>query len=223
MNIVKKIGMYVPVFLLTMCGLAAMLVLSARIPRTALQAHMRDSAEYLSRYDKSYRLIKGADISRLDRNADAIWLSIAYGYDSKKPVSSVLWSKYYGRAGTEPKDAFLVQTRQGLKGNQEYLRYWHGGNAFIRLFHLVTDIRGIYLFHGLLIGLILLGIMMVLYRNGMAEVGVSFCISLAFVGIWVVPFCLEYSFVILWALFMTCVMIGKCLKGEWEKNNDFFD
>jgi hypothetical protein len=103
-----------------------------------------------------------------------------------------------------------------LKGNQEYLRYWHGGNAFIRLFHLVTDIRGIYLFHGLLIGLMILGIMMVLYRNGMVEVGVSFCISLAFVGIWVVPFCLEYSFVILWALFMTCVMIGKCLKGEWD-------
>ena len=71
MRIVKKAGVYVPVFLLTMCGLAAILFLSALIPQKAIQKHTRDSATYLSRYERSYRLIKGADISRLDRNGMA--------------------------------------------------------------------------------------------------------------------------------------------------------
>ncbi|MCR4732350.1 MAG: hypothetical protein K5819_03935 [Lachnospiraceae bacterium] len=89
-----KMPKYLATFWLMFFLLTVLLVLSALIPREAIQKNMERSAKELCRHKGTYNMVRGLHASKMDPNADAIWLSIAYGYDSKKPLSSVLWSKY---------------------------------------------------------------------------------------------------------------------------------
>ncbi len=217
-----KMPKYLATFWLMFFLLTALLVLSALIPRAAIQKNMERSAKELCRHKGTYNMVRGLHASKMDPNADAIWLSIAYGYDSKKPLSSVLWSKYRYEENEGPNVKLLEQVRDHRGGNREYLRYWHGGNVLVRLLHLVTDIRGIYRFNGFLMIALLLATGIRLWKSEQRTLAIGWVGSLAAAGIWFVPFCLEYTWVILWTMWITYLVAGKSLAGKWENLDILF-
>ncbi len=212
---VKSLLRYLIIFLVTVTVLLTALVVSALIPRKSIQKNMEKSAGVLLKSENAHFMIKDAPESRIDSYADVIWLSIAYGYNNKAPLSSVLWSKFYREEGLETNEAFYRQIVDKAESNQEYLRYWHGGNTLVRLFHLFTDIQGMYIFNCIAMFITIAVFIYILWTNAMRSEAIATILSLLAVGIWYVPLCLEYTWVIEWALIASIMAVHNTVCGRF--------
>ena len=127
---IKACIKYILVFLIATGLLLFSLLLSAKIPQSAIRDNVQESATYLSEGELFGRAVKDVDGSKLDRYADSILLGIAYQYDSEKPLTSVMWSSYYHSDLDNENENLLAAVTNDYEANQQYLRYWHGSIAF---------------------------------------------------------------------------------------------
>ena len=90
--------------------------------------------------------------SVVDYYADSLLLSIVYylGYDDH-PVQAAMWDNYYGYHNQYATQYLKESVQNNTPPNQEYLRYWHGSAAVMRALHLICSVKEIYLFHGILL------------------------------------------------------------------------
>lgn len=212
---------YTAVFLITLGVLLGALVLCAMIPREKIRGNMEKSAEILDGHILYYNWYHtpndDAFESRRDIYADSMWLSIAYGYDPERPLESVMWSRFYDETDVDMNHLFLKQVQDDIPANTQYLRYWHGGNVLVQLFHLFTDIRIMYILNGIILAVLVAVLAFLLWKKELRAAAVGLLLSLAAVSIWYVPLCLEYTWVILWALICALLSVMLSLQGKWEK------
>lgn len=95
MQALKRGWKYIAVFVIALMVMLGMLVLAAKIPRSAIRANVRESAEYLCSGELFGTVAEGVEGSKIDRYADSILLAIAYLYSDRQPLTSVMWSSYY--------------------------------------------------------------------------------------------------------------------------------
>ena len=147
----KIIMKYFAVFCAAAALMASLLVLSALIPRGAIEPQMRESAALLKESELFGTAVDGAEGSRIDRYADSILLNIAWNYDAKEPLRSVMLSEYYYTAYQNENDNLYDAVADGAEANRQYLRYWHGSIALLRPLLTVLTLRQIYVLHGVLL------------------------------------------------------------------------
>lgn len=210
LNLIK----YVLAFCLLFILLTASLIAVAKIPKSAIQKNMLSSARYLSDAGMGNYLIGSIKATSTDQFADALLLNIAYNYDEKNPLKSIVWSAYSGDPSSEAGAFFLESVEHGAAPDHEYLRYWHGSNVLIRPLHLLMDLKQIYILHAIVISLLTICLMIILIKNNCVAEAISILISMAAVSIWTVPFCLEFTWVFLIMLITAIVVVMLVLDNK---------
>ncbi len=197
------------VFVAALIAMLLLLVFSVFIPQELIQANMEESADYIGGVPQVGYALSGVYGTQLHYSADATWLSIAYGFDFRHPLESAMWSRYYLSGTNDVCKSFVLQVENQLPGNTQYLRYWHGAAAILRLLHIAINVRQIYIFHAVIMAGLFACLLWLLCRHSFVPEAVSLCIAFLMVSAWVVPLCLEYTWVFL--VMLVSSVTGVCL------------
>lgn len=210
----KKIIKYICIYVITaiMCIIA--LVGTAKIPKSAIEQSIKESADYYKKVDGIERVIKDKEYSYLHYYADSMLLNIIYCIDTNKPLESVMISKYYEKIYADVNYDFIQLVEEGKEPNQQYLRYWHGSMAIIRPMLTVFNIEQIYIINTIIIFLLIILLMFILIKKYKA-LALAFFIGLIMIAIPFVPTCLEYTWTII--IMLITSIIG--IKIEKDKPN----
>lgn len=197
--------------------LTGLIVGVAIIPRERIKTNMLESAEYMCESPTQWLLTDWIHASQIDHYADCITLSIAYELDESRPLQSAMTTSFYGYQTTAMNTMLLESVRDDLSATTEYLRYWHGSAAAMRLLHLFWNIKTIYMFHAILMAAVSLILIILLFKNGFREEAVAYVLAMIIVRSWYVPLCLEYTYTFI--CMMVSAIIGFILalkhKDQW--------
>ncbi len=196
------------IYIATVTVLTGLLVLSAFIPRKLLAEHMAASADYLCDTELFGEVWMGVPASKIDHYADSILLNIAWNYDREHPVRSVMESAYYCRDDQNENENLRDAVYDELPADQEYLRYWHGSIALVRPLLIIMSLRGVYVFWGVTLLLLLLTLLWRLVRAKEYFCAVGIVLGAVLTFSWFVPFSLEYTWVFLVMLISAHVILG---------------
>lgn len=222
MQVVKRGWKYIVVFLITLVALTGALLLSAMLPRSAIKANVRESAEYLCEGELFGTLADGVESSKIDRYADSILLAIAYQYDAEHPLTSVMWSSYYYTDYLNENVNLLHAVTREYEPNQQYLRYWHGSNAIVRPLLLFFNIQEIYVLNGVVLAVLVTGLLVMLLKNRAFVPAIGVAAGLVSTAVWYVPFSLEYTWTYLLMLLLSVVGLKLALLDRWKLLGFFF-
>lgn len=203
-----------PVCLLIVLWL--MLVLAAMIPNAALQKNMEQSA--LSYREKEAFSFEGGRRMNAvsDNYADAILMNISWNMGIGPPMEASLDTKYYdGEELGESIGLYLAVTGAQIEPNTGYTRYWHGTAIFVRLMHLVTDVRGMKLCGAAAVFLLIMVTIFMLVRYGHVLFAAALLCALAAVQIWNIRLSLEYQPVFLLCFLLTPLYLQLERRGDW--------
>ncbi len=211
---VKRIIIAITVFAVGVAALLAALVSVALIPKSAIRENVIRSAEYLREDELFPCVIEGQEYSRLDRYADAILLGIAWQYDDKDPLRSVMLSSYYDdQEHNEAEDLYDAATG-GISANKQYLRYWHGSILLVRPLLTIFSIKGIYIFNGVCLALLTILLLISLFRTGGRLPALGLIGGLALTFSVFVPLSLEYTWMFLLTMIFALVVVEKERRGH---------
>ena len=189
----KQIALHIAVFVLLLAIFWLLLIVAALIPNQAIQGNMTQSALYYKERDAFAFENEGRWNSISDNYADAILLNVSWHMGKGNPFSATLDTWYYDGETLGENVGLYRSVMEGIEPNTEYSRYWHGTAMFVRLLHLVTDVRGIKLFGFLGMLLLALGTVGILLKHRQGELAVALLVSMAAVQIWNVRLALEYQ------------------------------
>ena len=213
---VKQAIRYVIAFIAVLGILFALLLSATLVPRDKVQANYEESAEFMTERPTSFYFHTFVHGSKLDYYADCITLSIGYNLDSKEPLTSSMWCSYYGANSNMMNEYFQESVETGIEPNQEYLRYWHGSAAMMRILHLMLNIKQIYAFHVVLMLVLAAILLTMLFRHGFKAEAAAFILAMVIVGVWYVPLCLEYTYSFLCMLVASIVGLRLALKEKYS-------
>lgn len=213
----KSTTKYILVFFVTFAILAGSLVAVALIPQEQIKPKAEESAEFFCQHKMQTYLIDFVWSSKNDYFADCILLNIAYNLDQKHPLKSTMRAAFYGRYNFDAGLYFRHSIQSGKKPDHEYIRYWHGSIIPVRIFHLFWNIKQIYIFHAVLIGLLLLCLLWLLAKNGYGAEGACLCLALIIIRVWYVPMALEFTWMFLIMLIVSIIAVWMVCKG-WTRH-----
>lgn len=198
MSKIKPPVKYLITFGITAVICIVLLILTACIPRDAIQKNYGKSLVYWNGQAYFPYVQPGKDNTKLDYYADNILFRIIYHIDGKAPFSSVIAASY---------------DFQGA-GKEDYSRYWHGSMVLLRPLLCVTDIVGIHKAVAVLLTLLFLGVEAVLIKDKCYQAAVIYPLGLCLLKIWIVAGCMEYA--------VTFLLMQAMILAFWhyEKSSD---
>lgn len=208
---------YIAIFLFMALLFVTILIGAAKIPEGAIQEKMLESGSYYNSKQQVDYLISDIRCTQLHYSADATWMSIAYNMDSKHPLESSMWAYYSSWPQETSNGSFYQSVLHEQRGDQQYLRYWHGPIVIIRAFHTFCNIQQIYLLLVLILASLFVTLCVLLLKNHMFPEMVAIIIALGMVSIWVVPLCLEYVWMFLIMFISSIIGINIALSCHYEK------
>lgn len=222
MQTLRHVLKYIVIFLLVVALLTMLLVLCACIPKSAIRENMLESAQYLCEGALFGSVIEGVEGSKIDRYADSILLGIAWQYDSTDPLRSVMLSSYYHTEHQNENKNLLDAVTENLAPNQQYLRYWHGSNAIVRLLLLVCSMEQIYQLNGIGMLVLIIWLLAVLCRQKYYIPACGIGLGLVLTASWFVPLSLEYTWTYLLMLAGAVASVKLACAGKWQHLGVFF-
>ena len=209
----KNLSLYIIAFIASLAVMAGLLFVSAAVPQSRIQENMEESAEILCEHNRIWYMIPGVAGSQNHLYADAITLNIAYHLSDGRAPESVMWAKYYTGDG-DVNTSLRTSVRRHLKAETQYLRYWHGSSAVVRILHVFLNIRQIYWLHAALLTGLLTAITAILLKKRLFAETAAFLLSMILISIWFVPFCLEYTWTFLCMLIASIIGIKLAADGK---------
>lgn len=203
----KKIFKDICVFFTALVICFAALILVCLIPQSAIKENCLKAAEYFDSHGKYPELIDGFDATKIDNYADSMLLNVIYNVDEKHPFYSVVTAPYYRVEGDTAAEDYHASVVDGKEANNEYSRYWHGSQVFLRPLLTVFSITGLraVMFAVLAVLNILFGIMML--RRKLLKPALIYFASLILVGGWMTALSLEY---VMTFIVMTAACMAVC-------------
>ena len=177
---------------------------------------MEESADILCEHNRIWYMIPGVESSQNHLYADAITVNIAFHLVDDNPLESVMWARYYNEDG-DVNTSLRTSVYKQIPGKTQYLRYWHGSAAVVRLLHIILNIRQIYWLHALIMAGLLALLLRLLVRNDFLTEAVGVLFSMLMVSIWFVPFCLEYTWTFLCMLITSITGVKLALEDKTDK------
>lgn len=221
-KLLKTIIKYMVTFAVTAVVLLGLLCLAAKLPKEMIKTHTLESAEYLYGKELYGNVIEIADSSCIDKYADSILLNIAWNYDVRYPLRSVLLSAYCFTSDHAENENLLISVRDDMGPNQQYLRYWHGSIAIVRPLLSIMPIQGIYILNGIVLLGLFVSIMVMLTRMGEYVPAAGILLGVIMTSWCFVPFSLEYTWVCLVSLIACLVIISLSNRGKDNLYGLFF-
>ena len=218
----KTIFKYIAVFFVTVLLLTGALYFAAKIPKNTIRKHMLESAEYLYGEELFGSVISFADSSMIDKYADSILLNIAWNYDSKYTMRSIMLSGFYFFPNYEENENLLVSVRDGNGPTQQYLRYWHGSIAIVRPLLTIMSIKGIYVLNATVLVLLFAALIVTLLKMKEAAPALGLTLGVVMTSWWFVPLSLEYTWCCVTALAAALVAIVLVKKEKSSFYGPFF-
>ena len=219
---IKKLVKYILIFFITLGVLLGLLLVAAKIPKSAIRENVRASAKYYCETGLFTRKIEGVNASAHDHYADSILVAIAYQYDEKAPLTSVMWSSYYTDNKQNENENLLQAVNENIEANQQYLRYWHGSNAVVKTLLTVFTVKEIYMINAIVIALLSIGFIALLWKKKAYTVSAAFAIGMLMIQAWFVPTTFEYSWNFIVMLIMSIVAVVLAYGHKWEKVGALF-
>ena len=219
---VKAIFRLLLCFLITAAVLLGFLLLSTLVPRETIRPQMQSSAELLCKGKLFGEVLPGVDSSRIDRYADSILLGIAWQYDSRNALRSVMESSYFHLVYQNENENLRDAVEQDYPPNHQYLRYWHGSAGVVRILMAVLTLPQIYTFHAIVFSLLLLGLIYRLLRRGELIGAAAFLTGMIGISLWFVPLSLEYTWVFLILLIQMHLILLPSFPKDWSCRCLFF-
>lgn len=203
----KRIFKDICVFFAALLICFGSLLLVCLIPQSAIKENCLKAAEYFDSRDKYPAVVDIFDATIIDNYADCMLLNVIYNVDENRPFYSAVTAPYYRVNGDTAAEDYHASVVDGEKANNEYSRYWHGSQVFLRPLLTVFSITGLRtaMFAVLAALNILLGIVM--FRRKLLKPAVIYFASLILVGGWMTAFSLEYVMVF---IVMTAACIAVC-------------
>ena len=219
---VKAIFRLLLCFLITAALLLGFLLLSTLVPRETIRPQMQSSAEFLCKGKLFGEVLPGVDSSRIDRYADSILLGIAWQYDSRNALRSVMESSYFHLVYQNENENLRDAVEQDYPPNHQYLRYWHGSAGVVRILMAVLTLPQIYTFRAIVFSLLLLGLIYRLLRRGELIGAAAFLTGMVGISLWFVPLSLEYTWVFLILLIQMHLILLPSFPKDWNCRCLFF-
>ena len=194
--------------------LLGLLVCCALVPREAVRKNVQKSAELLCEKKQFSKVVEEAEGSKIDRYADAILLGIAFQYDEKNPLESVLVSRYYNNPLQNENFNLKDAVEQDLPANQQYLRYWHGSAGIVRVLLAFLSLKEIYLWHAILLAVLAGFLLFRLVRRKEYIPAAGLAVGLVGVSCWYIPMSLEYT----WVFLILAVQLHLVLGNRFRKS-----
>ena len=225
-KIVTIILKYLSLFLVTLLILFTLLVLAAKIPRENIQENIMESQQAFTNNQQLEKKVKKFDKTLLHAYADAILLNIIYCIDSENPVESVMEAKYYSKfendlISNNIQELIEDNGKWELKGNVQYMRYWHGSISIIRPLLTILNLQQIYRLNAVI--LLVLAIILIIYliKKKQKNVAIALIVGFVMCSVFIVPFSLEYTWMFLLML-ITSILAIKIEKSDKKLNILFF-
>lgn len=112
------------------------------------------------------------ECSKIDRYADSILLGIAYQYDEKQLLESVMSSAYYYTDWQNENNNLYDAVAQEYEANQQYMRYWQGSNVIVRPLLIFFTLKEIYVLNGIVLALLIVVLLGVLHVRAIGSFSV---------------------------------------------------
>jgi len=189
----KVIAVHIAVFWGLLGFLWFLLMCAATIPNETLREHMEESA--LSFKEKeAFSFERGKKWNGISDNyADTILLNVSWNMGGENPLLSSLDTWYYSGGELGENAGLYLSVTEDMEPDTDYTRYWHGSAVFVRLFHLVMDVKGIKIV-GLLAAMSLASLTAaMLFAGKHYDIGMGFLLSMGAVQIWNIGLSLEYE------------------------------
>ena len=181
------------VFVILLLFLWGLLVLSVLIPNDAISDNMGRSAVSYKERD-AFAFTSGDKYNSISDNyADSIWLNIAWNMGKKNPLIASVDTDYYDGEELGENAGLYYTVTEGALPNKDYTRYWHGTTAFIRFFHLFTDVDGIKIIGFSTFLLLVTLTVFILAKENHTDLAVVLILALSAVQIWNIRLSIEYQ------------------------------
>lgn len=204
---------YIIIFLITICVLVALLVLSALIPKNIIINNLNKSSEYLKTVRGINRRTISKDYETIHYYADSILLNIILNIDSNNPIQSVFEAKYYEYKRADVNDDFINAIENGYEANQQYIRYWHGTTAILRPLLICFSINQIYIINQIVFGILVVTLFVLLFRKDKL-LSIVFLISFLITTMYITTKCIEYYSTVLIMLIASIIAVLTEKKGN---------
>lgn len=211
----KETLKYILIFIVTIFILFIALVVSSKIPHSAIEENLKESIEFYKKNAGIHRIKRKQFYSYIHYFADTRKLNIIYCLDSNNALESVLWSKYYKDSNMDSNQDFIKLVEKSKEPNNQYLRYWNGCMLILRPLLIVLNMEQIYLINKIILAILTLVLLCVLFKKS-KKIAMVFLIALILVASWYVSYCIEYS--VTFYIMITTIMIA--LKIDNKENND---
>ncbi|MBE5923632.1 MAG: hypothetical protein E7271_04070 [Lachnospiraceae bacterium] len=204
----------IALFICTTCLFTVLMVLSAFVPQEKLVDNYKESADFLCKKIVFFDEIEDVTASKIDRYADSILLNIGWHFDKSNPLTSTMKAEYYYTDYQNENNNLFDAVNENKAANLQYIRYWHGSAAVVRVLHLIFNVKQIYIFHSILLVILLIITVTLLCKRKMFEEIAAFIIGLIVVSAWFVPLSLEYTWTFI------CMFVVSIFVLIFKKNDE---
>lgn len=213
---------YILCYIATAALMLGILLGSTLIPKTLIKDNVLASAEYFCGGGYYDPYIEGVDSTRIDRYADTLLAGIAYQFNSRDALRSVMEASYYTDPDLTEPESLKAAVEGDLSGNMQYLRYWHGSAAVLRALFVFFSIREIYIWHGLLLGVLFITLIIRLLSRGFNVPAAGLSLGMISVAFWFIPMSLEYTWLFLVLFIQLHILISQSFPTDKGSRCLFF-
>lgn len=172
------------------------IVLVQYIPKETIKTNVLSSTETINKLGL-YPQVGPSFFFRLDTFTDAIMLNVIYTADSKTPVKSALYDRYYfckGLRTTSPLNSITYGINDNTKGMTSfiYARYWHGYQVFLRPLLSLMNLKGIIIVNYIVFLLLLLSTLLLMWNRISPIVSTCFLCCCIFMNVFILPLSMQY-------------------------------
>lgn len=214
MKVFKMVLKYFVVYVVTVSLLFGLLVMTSKIPKSAIQSNLEKSVEFFEKNAGIEEILKRREYTTIHYFADTVLLNIIYSIDTEKPIDSTLWAKYYLHVKADINNDFIDVVSKDLEPNEQYLRYWHGSMLILRPLLTVFDIEQIYVINKVVMYSLAIVLFVLIFRKS-KKTAFVYLIAMVMVAFPIVPYCLEYS----WTFYIMLIASIIAVQIENKGNN----
>ena len=181
-------------YLLLLAAGTVAVVLTAMIPRHAVESHLRTSINHLATQEE-YPTAFGLPLLKTDNFTDLLMLNEAWCSDNAHPVNAAMLNNYFLTVDGDLFKASQLMLTKPVEQFQlsEYSRYWHGIQVVLRPLLVLTDYRHLIIANCILLSLLALWCLYEVWQHCSPALSIVFAVTLLLVAFPAVPLCIQYS------------------------------
>ncbi len=140
----KGILKYIAIFSTSLLILFALLCLTIKIPKEAINDNIEKSLDFYKKNAGLTRMQPKRESTFIHYYADSVVLNIIYCADSTHPIRSAMQNEFYQKVKMDVNYDFIELVERKMEPNAQYMRYWHGSMIIIRPLLTIFNMQGIY-------------------------------------------------------------------------------